>query len=183
MMLAAYLVLIFLLQKPVEASRERERPYCENTASKCCEAQNEKFHVLDEKLESQNKKLEALNEKSEAQNKKLEALNEKSEAQNETLRVLYEKSEAQYEKLEAVNEKSEAINEKLEAQKEILEDLNEKFETLIKQKQEEENNCKLELDGEWKEAIMVNYNSPADISVWGSSKCTLRVLAVGGGGG
>ena len=62
--------------------------------------------------------------------------------------------------------------------------LNEKFETLIKQKQEEENNCKLELDGELKEAIMViNTTAPVNISVRGSSKCTLRVLAVGGGGG
>ena len=127
-MLAAFLVLIFFSQTPVEASRER--PYCSNTSNQCqcCEAQNEKFHALNDKLDAQNEKLDAQNEK--------------------------------------------------------LEDLNEKFETLVKQKQEQEHNCKLELDGELKEAIMViNTTAPVNISVRGSSKCTLRVLAVGGGGG
>ena len=127
-MLAAFLVLIFFSQTPVEASRER--PYCSNTSNQCqcCEAQKEKFHALNEKLDAQNEKLDAQNEK--------------------------------------------------------LEDLNEKFETLVKQKQEQEHNCKLELDGELKKAIMViNTTAPVNISVQGSSKCTLRVLAVGGGGG
>ena len=58
-MLAASLVLIFLSQTPVEASKSR--PYCENSANKCCElhtsqceAQNEKFDVINEKLEDLN---------------------------------------------------------------------------------------------------------------------------------
>ena len=143
-MLAASLVLIFLSQTPVEASKSR--PYCENSANKCCElhtsqceAQNEKFDVINEKLKD---------------------LNQKLEDQNENLK-----------------DQNEKINEKLE-------DLKEKFETLIKQKQEQEKNCKLEHDGELKEAIMVtNTTAPVNISVWGSATCTLRVLAVGGGGG
>ena len=102
----------------------------------------------------------------------------------EALEDLNEKLEAQNEKSEALNEKLEDLNEKLDAQNEKLEDLNEKLETLIKQDQEQERNCKLELDGELKEAIMLtNTTAPVNISVWGSSKCTLRVLAVGGGGG
>ena len=117
-MLAASLVLIFLSQTPVKASKSR--PYCENTANKCCElhtsqciAQNEKFDVINEKLE----------------------------------------------------------------------DLNEKLEALIKKEQEQKYNCKLEHHGELKEAIMLtNTIAAVNISVWGSSKCTLRILAVGGGG-
>ena len=153
-MLAASLVLIFLSQTTVEASKSR--PYCENSANKCCElhtsqciSQNEKFDVINEKLKD---------------------LNQKMEDQNENLK-----------------DQNEKINEKLE-------DLKEKFETLIKQKQEQEKNCKLEQDGELKEAIMVtntvltgavstDTNAPVNISVWGSATCTLRVLAVGGGGG
>ena len=153
-MLAASLVLIFLSQTSVKASKSR--PYCENSANKCCElhtsqceAQNEKFDVINEKLKD---------------------LNQKLEDQNENLK-----------------DQNEKINEKLE-------DLKEKFETLIKQKQEQEKNCKLEQDGELKEAIMVtntvltgavstDTNAPVNISVWGSATCTLRVLAVGGGGG
>ena len=150
-MLAASLVLIFLSQTTVEASKSR--PYCENTANKCCElhtsqceAQNEKFDIINEKLKDQNQKLEDHSKKLEDQNENLKDQNEK-------------------------------INEKLE-------DLKEKFETLIKQKQEQEKNCKLEHDGELKEAIMVtNTTAPVNISVWGSATCTLRVLAVGGGGG
>ena len=153
-MLVLSLVLIFLSQTPVEASTSR--PYCGDTANKCCElhtsqciAQNEKFDVINEKLKD-------LNEKLENQNKKLEDQNEKLEDQNE--------------KLENINEK--------------LEDLKKKFETLIIQEQEQEKNCKLEHDGELKEAIMVtNTTAPVNISVWGSATCTLRVLAVGGGGG
>ena len=117
-MLAAALVLIFLSQTHVEASKSR--PYCENTANKCCElhtsqciAQNEKFDVINEKLE----------------------------------------------------------------------DLNEKLEALIKKEQEQKYNCKLEHHGELKEAIMLtNTIAAVNISVWGSSKCTLRIFAVGGGG-
>ena len=124
-MLAAALVLIFLSQTPVKASKSR--PYCENTANKCCElhtsqciAQNEKFDVINEKLED--------------------------------------------------------LNEKFE-------DLNEKLEALIKKEQEQKYNCKLEHNGELKEAIMLtNTIAAVNISVWGSSKCTLRILAVGGGG-
>ena len=70
-MLAASLVLIFLSQTPVLL--KQQRPYCQDhTANKCCEAQNEKFQVVNEKLEAQNKKLKDLNEKLEAQNEKLE---------------------------------------------------------------------------------------------------------------
>ena len=143
-MLAASLVLIFLSQTLVEASKSR--PYCENSANKCCElhtsqceAQNEKFDVQNKKLEAQNEKLEALNEKLEAQNEKLEALNKKLEAP-------------------------------------------------IKQ----EHYCKLELDGVVKHEFiltnnktisMPNHTKIVNISVWGSPSCTLRILAVGGGGG
>ena len=131
-MLAAALVLIFLSQTPVEASKQR--PYCGNTANQCCElhtsqciAQNEKFDVINEKLEDLNEKFEDLNEK--------------------------------------------------------FEDLNEKLEALIKKEQEQKYNCKLEHHGELKEAIMLtNTIAAVNISVWGSSKCTLRILAVGGGG-
>ena len=83
-MLAASLVLIFLSQTPVEASRER--PYCGDNANYCCEAQNKKFDAQNEELEAQNEKLVA-------QNEKLEALNEKFEAQNEKLEALNEKLE------------------------------------------------------------------------------------------
>ena len=137
-MLAASLVIIFLSQTPIDASRER--PYCQDhTANQCCEAQNEKFDVQNKKLEAQNEKLEALNEKLEAQNEKLEALNEKLEAP-------------------------------------------------IKP----EHNCKLVLDGEVKHEFiltnnmttsMPNHTKNVNISVWGSPSCTLRILAVGGGGG
>ena len=82
-MLAASLVLIFLSQTPVLL--KEQRPYCGSTANQCCEAQNEKFQVVNEKLEVQNKKLKDLNENLEAQNEKLEDLNEKLEAQNEKL--------------------------------------------------------------------------------------------------
>ena len=143
-MLAASLVLIFLSQTPVEASKPR--PYCENSANKCCElhtsqceAQNEKFDVQNTKLEAQNEKLEALNEKLEAQNEKLEALNKKLEAPIQ-----------------------------------------------------QEHYCKLELDGVVKHEFiltnnktisMPNHTKIVNISVWGSPSCTLRILAVGGGGG
>ena len=137
-MLAAFLVLIFFSQTPVEASKQR--PYCQDhTANQCCEAQNEKFDVQNKKLEAQNEKLEALNEKLEAQNEKLEALNKKLEAP-------------------------------------------------IKQ----EHYCKLELDGVVKHEFiltnnktisMPNHTKIVNISVWGSPSCTLRILAVGGGGG
>ena len=145
-MLAASLVLIFLSQTPVEASKSR--PYCENSANKCCElhtsqceAQNLKFDVINEKLKDLNQKLEDQNEKLKDQNEKLENIHEK------------------------------------------LEDLNEKLEALIKKEQEQEYNCKLEHHGELKEAIMLtNTIAPVNISVWGSSKCTLRIFAVGGGG-
>ena len=150
-MLAASLVLIFLSQTPVEASKSR--PYCENSANKCCE-----LHTS--QCEAQNEKFDVINEKLKALNQKLEDHSKKLEDQNENLK-----------------DQNEKINEKLE-------DLKEKFETLIKQKQEQEKNCKLEHDGELKEAIMVtNTTAPVNISVWGSATCTLRVLAVGGGGG
>ena len=130
-MLAAALVLIFLSQTPIDASKQR--PYCQDhTANQCCVAQNEKFDVQNTKLEAQNEKLEALNEKLEALNKKLEAP--------------------------------------------------------IKQ----EHYCKLELDGvvrhefiltNNKTISMPNHTKIVNISVWGSPSCTLRILAVGGGGG
>ena len=69
-MLAAFLVLIFFSQTPVEASRER--PYCGDNANYCCEAQNKKFDAQNEELEAQNEKLVAQNEKLEALNEKLE---------------------------------------------------------------------------------------------------------------
>ena len=87
-MLAAALVLIFLSQTPVEASQLR--PYCGDTANKCCElhtsqciAQNEKFDVINEKLKDLNQKLEDQNENLKDQNEKidekLEDLNRKFE--------------------------------------------------------------------------------------------------------
>ena len=87
-MLAASLVLIFLSQTPVEASKSR--PYCENSANKCCElhtsqceAQNEKFDVINEKLKDLNQKMEDQNENLKDQNEKidekLEDLNRKFE--------------------------------------------------------------------------------------------------------
>ena len=90
-MLAASLVLIFLSQTPVLL--KEQRPYCGSTANQCCEAQNEKFQVVNEKLEAQNKKLKDLNDNLEAQNEKLED-------QNEKLEDLNEKLESQNEKLE-----------------------------------------------------------------------------------
>ena len=114
--------------------------------------------------------------------------NQCCEAQNEKLDVQNKKLEAQNEKLEALNEKLEAQNEKFEAQNEKLEALNEKLEAPIKQ----EHYCKLELDGvvrhefiltNNKTISMPNHTKIVNISVWGSPSCTLRILAVGGGGG
>ena len=87
-MLAASLVLLFLSQTPVLL--KQQRPYCQDhTANKCCEAQNEKFQVVNEKLEAQNKKLKYLNENLEAQNEKLEDLNEKLDDLNKKFEAIH----------------------------------------------------------------------------------------------
>ena len=43
--------------------------------------------------------------------------------------------------------------------------------------------CRLQVDGEVRTSIKITSTSTTTITVWGSSNCTIRILAVGGGGG
>ena len=43
--------------------------------------------------------------------------------------------------------------------------------------------CKLQVNGAERTSIKITSTSTTTITVWGSSNCSIRILAVGGGGG
>ena len=43
--------------------------------------------------------------------------------------------------------------------------------------------CKLQVNGAVRTSIKITSTSTTTITVWGSSNCFIRILAIGGGGG
>ena len=116
-----------------------------------------------------------------AENQCLETENEKLETQNE-------KFDALNEKLETLNEKFEGINEKLQVEYILKKKIKPTyFKALISNVNTSESlSCVFEIDGDgniYKYKKLTTTTKDVPITVWGSSRCTLRILAIGGGGG
>ena len=54
---------------------------------------------------------------------------------------------------------------------------------ILRRRKCNQHQCILEMNGELRTSIQLTTNEEVTIIVWGSSSCTLRILAIGGGGG